>query len=137
MSWINKKQKSLMTSARLFDINESTTIESLTVDQNVLSAKKPNQKILVSEIFSAISLGTGNIVNPYTTSPIITIGTQTSGKTYYNQSLWFQPYNLQVKTNLVYSKVQKDLPETKTITAVNGATNTPSLITRLIMRVTQ
>lgn len=136
MSWINKKQKSLMTSARIFDINESTTVESLNVDENTLLAKKPNQKILIAEIFTAPNKGLGNITNPYLEAPIITINTTSSGKTYYNQSAVLQNKNLQIKTNLVYSKTETNLPITKTIALANTA-DLPQLITRLIMRVTQ
>ena len=137
MTWINKTQKSVVTSAKIFNIDQSTSVENITVNGNTLSTDRANQKLLVAEIFSAPNLGYGNHVDPYSTAPFITISTALSGKTYYNQSYLIQVKNLQTKTNLIYSKIEKDNPQTKTITAVNGATTVPDLITRLIMRVTQ
>ncbi len=136
MTWINNKLKSTSNSSRIFDINQSTTLDNVTVADQTLSAIKANQKILVCEIFNNSSIVYGSIADPYATAPLITISTLTSGKTYYNQSPKLQFKNLQIKTNLTYSKIEKNLPVTKTISVVNGA-SIPQLITRIMMRVTQ
>lgn len=135
MTWVNKKNKSTTNSARIFDINETAIIDNIIVNQNTLSTEKLNQKFLVAEIYNAASIGYGNIVNPYTEAPIITISNSTTGNTYYNQSSFFQIKNLQTKNNIMYSKIDSSNSITKTITLANGA-SLPQLITRIITRVT-
>ncbi|CAB4160221.1 hypothetical protein UFOVP724_115 [uncultured Caudovirales phage] len=135
MTWVNKKNKSTTNSARIFDINETAIVDNIIVNQNALSTEKLNQKFLVAEIYTAVSTGYGNIVDPYTEAPIITISNSTTGNTYYNQSSRFQIKNLQTKNNIMYSKIDSSNSITKTISLANGA-SLPQLITRIITRVT-
>ena len=135
MTWVNKKNKSTTNSARIFDINETAIVDNIIVNQNALSTEKLNQKFLVAEIYTAASTGYGNITDPYTEAPIITISNSTTGNTYYNQSSRFQIKNLQTKNNIMYSKIDSSNSITKTISLANGA-SLPQLITRIITRVT-